>query len=112
MAMVDMRRTPKEKEEAVEELIAPSVSDYPYGLCISLCSEELEKLGLSEIGHGEMIHLHCMATVTSVSTHDNSSGSDKRAELQITAIAAEDEDEENREQDRMTPAKRLYKHYN
>jgi hypothetical protein len=110
-AMVDMKRTPAEKADD----LSPAVNnepDYPYGLCISLCSDELDKLGLTELPEvGEMLHIHAMATVTAVSQNDSGSGPQRRVELQITHMVGEDEDEENAESDRATPPerrKRLY----
>ena len=51
--MVDMARSPEElkKDSAAYGIpqVAPRLSDepiYPYGLCISLCDDELEKLDL------------------------------------------------------------------
>jgi len=108
--MVDMRRTLAEKEEAAERMqpTAATQNDYPYGLCISLSQDELKKLGLEdeEVEVGDMIHLHCMAEVTSVSKSDNQQmGPQCRVELQITHIAAEDEEEENEQEE---PQKRAY----
>lgn len=93
--MQDMKMDQKEKTE----FMSPSPPDYPYGLCISLCEDELEKLNLddSEVSVGDMVHLVCMATVTSISKHDSEmNGPSCRVELQITHIAAEDEDEETK----------------
>lgn len=103
--MVDMSLSSKEKEEAVN----PSPPQYPYGLCISLCQDELDKLGIGndELECGDMLHLHCLAKVTSVSTHDNEYSSGCRVELQICYMSGEDEDEENREDSKVTS--RLYK---
>lgn len=103
-AMVDMRRTPAEKTEATQAV--NDAPDYPYGLSISLGKDELEKLGLTgdEVEVGDMLHLHALAKVTSVSKHDNdSTGPDCRIELQITNMVGESEDDENREAD-PTPA--------
>lgn len=86
-------------EEELKEYESPSPPRYPYGLCISLCEDELEKLGLEDedIEPGDMIHLQCMAKVTSVSSNSNQDGDHCRIELQITHIAAaEDEDDEGR----------------
>lgn len=99
-SMVDMRRTPEEKQEVASLSLPTALNqpDYPYGLSISLCENELEKIGFSQedLRVNDMVHLHCMAVVTSVSNHDNvSSGPSCRVELQITHISAESEDEEN-----------------
>jgi|SRR5579859_669946 len=93
--MVDLARSPEEKEEAVMP-VSSVVSDYPYGLCIALSHDELEKLDLDpECEIGDMLHGFFMAKVTSVSMNA-SEGSDPscRIELQITHLALEDEDTE------------------
>ncbi len=101
-SMVDMKRDAEEKEHIADKMVGnmPDIPDYPYGLSICLCNDELEKLGLEtdEVEVGDMLHLHCMAKVTSVSQNANEqNGKQRRVELQITHIAAEDEDEENEE---------------
>lgn len=113
-SMVDMAKTPK-------EIVADSMPDqsaYPYGLCISLCEEELEKLGFGqdELNVGDMLHLHCLASVTAVSNHDNiNSGPSCRVELQIKFISAESEDDENIEDKEDKPKRditsKLYKSF-
>jgi hypothetical protein len=92
-AMVDMARTPAEVKAADE----PSAPTYPYGLTLCLCNEELEKLGLDgECEVGDLLHVHAMAKVTSVSKMDNeSSGPSCRVELQIVSMVGENEDDEN-----------------
>jgi len=97
MKMVDMRMDQKEKAE----MMSPSPPDYPFGLCISLCQDELEKLGLldADIEVGDMLHLQIMTKVTSYSENDNEvSGPTCRVELQVTHIGGvEDEDTEDQE---------------
>lgn len=108
MPMVDMSLDRKEKEE----IAMPSPPAYPYGLCISLCEDELEKLKIdeSEVEVGDMLHLHCLAKVTSVSSHDNQYSSGCRVELQICYMNAESEDEENDEEDKKSRVtSKLYK---
>jgi Major coat protein-like len=103
--MVDMSR---DQEEIKEDLPPPAGKEggplYPYGLCISLSEDELEKLGLDgELPQvGMMIHLSAMAKVTSVSQNereqiDGTKTLCKRVELQITHLATENEDEEDKE---------------
>lgn len=104
-------------EEAKEEYASPPSPDklpkYPYGLCISLCKDELDKLGLdvSEIDIGEMLHLHAMARVTSKSNQETEAGDNPRIELVMAFLEIEDEDAENKEENRVTPAKKLSKLY-
>jgi hypothetical protein len=106
-AMVDMALDAKEKAE----MAAPPAPNYPYGLCISLCQDELDKLNINkeDLNIGDILHLHCLAKVTSMSCSDNEGGSTCRVELQITNIAAESEDEENEQF--QSPEKRIKKLY-
>lgn len=93
-SMVDMSLTTEERAE----MLSPPSPRYPYGLCLSLCEDELEKLGLDDedVEVGDMIHFMAMAKVTSVSSRDDESGPTCRIELQITNMsAAEDEDKED-----------------
>ncbi len=93
----DMRKTDEEKQEA-SQLINPNQSEYPYGLCICLTENELEKLGLDhECEVGDMIHLFALAKVTSKSVNDTGNGEKCRLELQITHLGTESENEEDEE---------------
>ena len=106
--MVDMSMDDDEKAEAVSPSLG--IPKYPYGLSISLCEKELEKLGLEDgdLEVGDMLHLHCLAKVTSVSSNEYESGSHCRVELQICYMSGEDEDEENEEEEKSVTSK-LYK---
>ncbi len=86
----------KRNEGALVGIGAINTPIYPYGLQISLTNDELEKLGLdSDCGVGDMLHMHCLAKVTSVSKRETEGGEDCCIQLQITHISAEDEDAEN-----------------
>lgn len=115
--MIDMAKSPAEvKKEAKEYAMpatadAPSVPIYPYGLCISMDDDVLDKLGLDgdlpEVG--EIVHLVGLAKVTSASSREEmqSDGTKKlcrRVELQITHLAAEDEDDEGERSEKMRSA--------
>lgn len=104
--MTDMARTPNEvKEEIAESAPCPpgkmtTAPVYPYGLCLSLEDEALEKLkmqGMPEVG--ATVHFAALARVTSASEHERE-GTDgektkcRRVELQITHLAIENEDRE------------------
>jgi len=104
--MVDMARTPEDIKKDMPAAVAvdpkPSAPVYPYGLCICLEDDELEKLGLDGDlpSVGEMIHLAAMAKVTSASQNeremaDGTKHERRRIELTITHLATENEDEEN-----------------
>lgn len=93
---VDMEKTPAEVQDDIKSMVsAPSTSVYPYGLCISLTEEELEKLDLDDDCEvGDMISFSAMARVTSRSENEREDAGGKktsccRIELQITAMAVD-----------------------
>lgn len=94
--MVDMRRSPEEKKEVMDAPMPSDMPDYPYGLCISLGNDELEKLSLdcSDCESGDTIDLRAFAKVTSISKQDYNGTQTCRIELQITQLAVENEDTE------------------
>jgi hypothetical protein len=106
-AMVDMAESPAKLQEKMPmEMPAPKTPVYPYGLSICLNEDQLDKLGLDDElpGVGDMIHLCAIAKVTSVSQNETQiEGGEKkiicRIELQITHLATENEDRENRGDD-------------
>lgn len=110
--MIDMRRDPDEKSA---DSVAYNSSPYPWGLCINLGNQELKKLGLDpeDCEIGDMIHMHCLAKVTSVSCdeREGSEGPCHRIELQITHIMdePENEDAENKDADKRISKRNLYK---
>lgn len=84
MALVNMKSKP-EREEAVGE-IDRDEPRYPWGLCLSLGKDELEKLGITALPKvgGEMM-ITAKATVKSTSAYETQGeGTDMRLELQIT----------------------------
>lgn len=99
--MTDMKRTPKEKEEPRilgAAVVAPSEPDYPWGLRITLTSEELEKLDMEgDCEVGDYLHMHCFAKVTSVSEDERNGEKECTVCLTITHMEAESEDDENNE---------------
>lgn len=96
--MVDMSLTPEEKVERILPQSPAETSDYPYGLCICLTDDELEKLDLdTDCEVGDTIHLVAFAKVTSRNETTVNGESKCRIELQITQLAVEDEDKEGEE---------------
>lgn len=95
-AMVDMAMKPDD-QGIVPDATQPQ---YPWGLCIRLTQDEMEKLNLEDdVSVGDMLHFHALARVTSVSQSASGDSKTSCIELQITMMSAEDEDEEN-----VTPA--------
>jgi hypothetical protein len=102
--MVDMAKTPEQINQEVDssrppsERSATSIADnlpkYPYGLCITIENEQLDKLELDgDCDIGDTIHFCVEAKVTSVSAREKEKGEDRRIELQITHIATEGDGE-------------------
>lgn len=90
-SLVSMARKPEIPKE--ESYLTTSVSQYPYGLCLCLQNEDLERLGMTDLPEaGDMIILNAIAKVTSVSSRESEdSPPDRRVELQITHLGVDDE---------------------
>lgn len=101
MPMVDMEMDDEAKMDSVMPIQTDEKPEYPWGLRISLCGDELDKLNLdpSDAFIGGIIHGHFLAKITSVSASDGDMGSSCRVELQIIALAIESEDAENDDTD-------------
>lgn len=102
--MIDMAKTPEQVKEDAPCTLGdkpPKGPLYPWGLCLRIEKDSLEKLGLDgEMPSvGEMIHLCAMAKVTAVSENEMEDGNGGKTtnrciELQITHLATENEDQE------------------
>jgi|SRR5215475_7722495 len=103
--MIDMARTPEEIKEKTEEMTAPmplKVPQYPYGLCISLDDDSLEKLGLAGDlpDVGDILEVYVTAKVTCASKTENidpatnQPKSCSRIELQIVGMLPHEEEPE------------------
>lgn len=104
MPLIDMAKTPEEVKKEVAEYptaapaangsgSAPKVPVYPYGLCLSLEDESLEKLGLDDglppVGATILICAEARVTSASASEREGTDGkktSCNRVELQITRM--------------------------
>jgi hypothetical protein len=97
----DMKNERDEGEGEDHLRLKPMESEYPYGLCIRLTEKELEKLDLcDDVQTGDFLHGAFMAKVTSVSSHDHEKmGKGINIELQIVAMAIEDEATEIEDED-------------
>lgn len=97
MKIVSMERTETEKKAAEKRMEAmPSAGpDYPWGLCINLGKDELDKLGIKELPEvGDEYHVYAVCGVTRVSQSASAGGEDSKGiELQITEMGVMHEDE-------------------
>lgn len=102
MKLVNMKVDPAEREARYKESTLVEGPRYPYGLCLHLDDEVMEKLGLKELpAVGKPVMVHAMADVTSVSENEYTTEGGKTEKrqsvsLQITDLAlmrAEDMDD-------------------
>lgn len=71
MALVNMRNSVEEATEAAQLSPDGTVPEYPYGLRISLCEEDVAKLGLTLPRAGQAMRIAAEGIVVSVNEHVN-----------------------------------------
>lgn len=104
--MVSMECEPRELSEEGAVVSAPAMPLYPYGLCISLTQDELEKLEVDyeDWTVGDFFKLDALAKITSISENESTDGKRCRVEMQIVALSGEgSEDEEDEEYEKPEP---------
>ena len=106
MPLIDLKRTPKDKQEDAQEYAqeaastATSQPDYGYGLQIHLEAEELEKLGIKDLPQvGDEYHLHAIAKVKGVNERDSGARKESEVDLQITMMEIKHGSEMSEEND-------------
>lgn len=83
MAMINMKRAP-EKEEMPGE-IEMDEPQYPYGLCLHLGKEEMDKLGITALpAVGSEMTITAKVFVKGTSAYETQGGKDMSMDLQIT----------------------------
>lgn len=71
MALIDMQLDRKEAQEEAGASPSDNLPKYPYGLCIYLDDETLEKLGLTQLPKvGTTLQLTAMVKVTGTRSHE------------------------------------------
>lgn len=90
MAMINMKHSRDEAKSYVEKDVSDE-PQYPYGLCIDLSKDELEKLGITALPKvGAEMKIMAVAYVKSTSAYETQGeGKDMRVSLQITDMAIE-----------------------
>jgi hypothetical protein len=86
MAMVNMKMSAEERKEYEPATVESSAPDYPYGLCIHLDDDALEKLGITSMpAVGTEVMVMAKAVVKGTSAYARNGEADHRSvELQIT----------------------------
>ena len=84
--MKSMELTAEEAKEYMGPIKEGDGPKYPYGLCLHLCDDTIEKLGLTGLPEvGSKVEIRALATVVSVGMNQQQDGDkEQRAELQIT----------------------------
>jgi hypothetical protein len=87
MNLVSMKLTPAEakKDSYLSDPDPADAPEYPYGLTIQLCDDDLAKLGITDIPEvGVVMELTAAVVVCNTSQYENQEGQDKSITLQIT----------------------------
>lgn len=95
MKMVSMKRSAQDQrgDKMAGAPIEATAPDYPYGLCIHLDKDELDKLGIKDLPKiGTEMMIHAMVKVTRVSQSAAEHSEEYTSvDLQITDIGLEAE---------------------
>lgn len=86
MAMINMKSKPGENTAEAAQSTEYKEPEYPYGLCIRLGKDELDKLGITSLpAVGTKMSMTAAVFVKSTSAYETQdSGKDMTFELQIT----------------------------
>ena len=103
MALTNMKMSEEESTEYAQPTALAEKPMYPYGLCLSLNKETLEKLGIALPEVGSEMSITAVATVQSVRMSESAEGEpDRCVELQITDLSVAPYKNES------DPAKKIY----
>ncbi len=106
--MVDLSLS-QEGEEMPEAVNLSVPAQYPHGLTLCLDADTISKLDLDDdCAVGDHFHFHALAKVTSCSDRE---GFGKRIELQVVAMSAEDEEDENEAAEELMPQRKIKNPY-
>jgi hypothetical protein len=85
--MVSMKRDKEEIEEAKEMVLPPGGDEYPYGLRLCLCEEEMEKLGIDNLpAIGKEVTVTAKAKVVRVSSNATEGQEEEHMSLELQVI--------------------------
>jgi Major coat protein-like len=92
--LTDLKRTKEETKPTPEINCCSSQDEYPYGLCIDLNTDSLDKLGISidKYNVKDVVNIVAECQVKSLSQSSYSSGKDnKNLSLQITKMKIQED---------------------
>ena len=98
--MINMKQKPEVEEMPGEiEYDEPA---YPYGLCITLDAEQLDKLGITALPKvGSTMMIKAKAYVKSTGAYETQGGNDMTMSLQITDMEISGEDRQQNQAEAM-----------
>ena len=90
MALIDMKRDKADETSEMAAMPADNEGQYPYGLCISLDKDELDKLGITSLPPiGAEFHLVAVGQVTRINqSADKNMDEERSMSIQITMMEA------------------------
>jgi hypothetical protein len=96
-AMINMKMTKKEMVETnpVDAMLPADQPNYPYGLKVRLCNDDLDKLGFNIGNHkvGEIGELEAKFVIESMESRKTDQGEEKEVCLQLTDLGFKDKEE-------------------
>jgi len=100
MALIDLKMSKKDMAEEASPVSAENQNPYPYGACLHLDTDELEKLKIKELpAVGDEYHIRAVGRVTSVSSNESVGGERRVLDIQIEMMELTHEDEAEAEPD-------------
>lgn len=91
MALVDLKMSKKDMD-AESQPSASQQSPYPYGLCLRLDGDELDKLGIKDLpAVGDEFHIQAIGCVTSVAEMNSANSESRHIEIQIEQMELSNE---------------------
>ena len=100
MALIDLKMSKKDMAEEASPVSAENQNPYPYGACLHLDTDELEKLKIKELPTvGDEYHIRAVGRVTSVSSNESLGGERRVLDIQIEMMELTHEDEAEAEPD-------------
>lgn len=89
--MVSMKLSKADQKEEMSPVSA-TPPQFPYGLCLRLDGDELDKLGITTLpAVGDEFHIQAVGCVTSVAELNRADAESRNIEIQITMLGLENE---------------------
>lgn len=96
--MISMKRTAADKrgDKMINSPVEATAPDYPYGLCIHLDKDELDKLGIKDLPNiGSTLNLEVIVKVTRISQSAADDADEQTSiDMQITDIGIDSDSDE------------------